>query len=488
MMKYASPESRGISTASIKKYISHLERAGLSTHSLIIARGSDIVLERYWAPFNSDFLHRMYSVTKSFVAIAIGFLQDEGRISLDDPISVYFPTECSKNPDENVKKQRIRDMLAMSTALTPSAFGWFERKPADRVSDYFEPRGVASYPSGRVFKYDSTGSFVLGALVERVSGKSLGDYLNEKLFSKLGIQRFEFLTCPGGHAWSDSALLMRPLDLLKVARFMLNGGSWEGKQLISADYVREATSPQIYNSDYGFAGFDKYGYGYLIWRTSRNAYFFNGMGCQLAVCCPDKDMMLIYNGDNQGCDVAKSLIIDGFFTLVYDEAEDGPLPEYDGEPIENDFELFSVSGESHMPIAEDISGKTFIADKNSLGITEFSLTFGEEPSFRYVKGGKEMTLPFAMCKNVFSLFPEEGYSDKIGTVAAPGNRYKCAASAAWKNERQLLLRVQIIDKYFGNLGVLFSFEGEQATVVFSKIAEDFLRGYNGVLNAEIKDK
>jgi len=483
MFNYASPESRGISTASIKKYIAHLEDSGLSTHSLIIARGNDIVFERYWKPFGPDFLHRLYSVTKSFVGIAMGFLIDEGKVSLDDPISVYFPAECAENPDENIKKQTIRHMLTMSTAINPSVWSWLARKHEDRVADYFTPRGASEYPSDNFFRYDSTGSFILGALIERVSGMELTDYLGEKLFKRLGIEKYECLKCPGGHSWSDSALLMRPFDLLKVARFMLNGGSIDGEQILSADYVREATSALVDTSDYGFDTLTEQGYGYLIWRTKRNSFFFNGMGCQLAICSPDKDMILIYNGDNQGCDIAKSLIIDGYFTMVYDEASDVALPEYDGEPIPDDFRLFAVRGEKTSDLELSVGNERYIAEKNPIGISEFSLHFGKECIFRYVRKGREMIIPFGMCENVFSYFPEEGYSDTVGGKLAAGNRYKCAASAAWRNAHQLLLRVQIIDKYFGNLGISFSFRGDKAVIRMVKIAEDFLQGYNGIINA-----
>ena len=98
-MKYTTPEKMGISSSSIKRYLEALAKADLSTHDVIIARGGNIVFEKYWQPFDKDFLHRMYSVTKSFVSIAIGFLEQEGKLKLDDPIVKYFPEET-----KNLKK------------------------------------------------------------------------------------------------------------------------------------------------------------------------------------------------------------------------------------------------------------------------------------------------------------------------------------------------------------------------------------------------
>ena len=484
-MKYATPESRGISTEIIKKYVDHLNASGLSTHDVIIARGDDIVFEKYWAPFKQDFLHRMYSVTKSFVAIAMGFLADEGRVNLDDPISAYFPAETAQNPDENVRKQTIRHMMMMCSAYPNGAHNWFTQRCSDRVLEYFRDMTGAKYPSGTLFRYDSTGSFVLGALVERVTGKTLVEYLNEKFLSKLGVEGAYMLKCPGGHSWSDSALLMRPIDLLKVGRFMLNGGAWEGEQLLSRDFVKEATSNLVSTASYGWGNFSELGYGYLIWRTKNNSFFFNGMGCQFAICCPDKDLILVYNGDNQGNDLAKTRIIDGFFEIVYDNISDEPLPEYSGAPIPED-KLFFLNGEYNSPLIEKINGKRYKLRANPMNISEFTLRFdGDSGSFTYVNATGEKTINFGLGKNVFEKFPEDGYSDEIGSVAAPGNKYNSASSAVFPTENELLIRTQIIDKYFGNLGMLFNFRDNVVVLEMRKCAEEVLREYQGIASGSL---
>ena len=479
-MKYATPESHGISTEAIRNYVDHLNSSGLSTHDVIIARGDDIVFEKYWAPFTQDFLHRMYSVTKSFVAIALGFLADEGRVNLDDHISVYFPAETEQNPDENVRKQTIRHMMMMRSAYPDGAHNWFAQRTSDRVLEYFRDMKGAKYPSGTLFRYDSTGSFVLGALVERVTGKTLIGYLEEKLFSKLGIEGAYMLKCPGGHSWSDSALLMRPVDLLKVGRFMLCGGAWNGEQLLSRDFVEEATANLVSTASYGWGNFAELGYGYLIWRTKNNSFFFNGMGCQFVVCCPDKDMILVYNGDNQGNELAKTMIIDGFFDIVYNNASDEPLPEYKGDPIP-DQKLFFLEGNYASTLIDKINGRKYKLESNPMKISEFTLDFESDGgSFTYVNATGEKTINFGFGRNVFEKFPEDGYSDEVGSVRAPGNKYDAASSAVFPAKNELLIRTQIIDKYFGNLGILFSFRDDTVVLEMRKSAEDFLGEYQGI--------
>lgn len=484
-MKYATPESCGISTEVIKKYVDHLNSSGLSTHDVIIARGNNIVFEKYWAPFNKDFLHRMYSVTKSFVAIALGFLSDEGLVNLDDPISVYFPAETAQNPDENVRKQTIRQMMMMRSAYPDGANNWFTQRCSDRVLEYFTGMKGAKYPAGTLFRYDSSSSFVLGALVERVTGKTLVEYLNEKFLTKLGVQGAYMLKCPGGHSWADSALLMRPIDLLKVGRFMLNGGSWEGEQLLSRGFVEEATSNLVSTASYGWGNLSELGYGYLIWRTKRNSFFFNGMGCQFAICCPDKDVVLVYNGDNQGNDLAKSMIIDGFFDIVYDSISDEPLPEYKGDPVA-DQELFFLKGNYTASVIEKINGKKYKLDRNPMNISEFTLTFdGDAGSFTYVNASGEKTINFGLGKNIFEKFAEGGYADEVGSVLVPGNKYESASSGVFPTENELLIRTQIVDRYFGNLAILFNFRDDVVTLEMRKCAEDFLFGYQGVATGRL---
>ena len=235
-MKYATPEQMGIRSKDILRYVQKLDRANLATHSVIIARHGHVIFEKYWAPYQKDELHRIYSATKSFVSIAIGFLAQDGLIDLDDPIIRYFPEESKNLRDDNMRAQTIRQMLMMATAKVN--LNWFLEKREDRVAEYFINDPEKSHPPGTVFAYDSTGSFVLGALVERLTGMKLLDYLRLKALDRIGFSKEAYmLTCPGGHSWSDSALLCTPMDWMRVAQFMLQQGSWNGEQLLDKEYA-----------------------------------------------------------------------------------------------------------------------------------------------------------------------------------------------------------------------------------------------------------
>ena len=483
-MKYITPEEAGVHSSSVKKYIELLEKNQLSTHDMIISKGDDIFFEKYWHPFKGDMPHRMYSVTKSFVSLAIGFLEQDGRISLNDRIAKYFPKETKNQTDENMLSQTIKNMLMMSTAKPEYSF--FTEGTNDRVAFYFGNDKSESRPPGTIFSYDSGGSFIMGALVERLTGKTLLEYLREKLFDKIGISdSARFLKCPGGHSWGDSALLCTPMDLWKTARFVMNRGKWNGCQLLNEKYITDATTKRIDNNVLGIDALDALGYGYQFWITRQNSYFMNGMGCQFAICVPHKQLILIYNGDNQGKVLAKSIVIDGFFDIIVNDAEDLPIKENPKEQKElldyaSDLKLAAAIGGKHSDFEEKINGKIFNLKENPMGIKRFSLSFkGDKGSFNYTNSQGDKTIKFGMCTNEFGFFPEEGYSKEIASKRADGNYYKCAASAAWTEPKKLFIKVQIIDDYLGNLNISIGFSGEKVGIYMNKVAEGFLNEYEG---------
>ena len=488
-MNFKTPAECGISSANIEKFIRDLEDKHLFTHNVLLAKGDDVFFEKYWAPFDEKFIHRQYSVTKSITALAVGFAVQDGLVDLDAPISRYFPEEAAAAKCELLKKQTVREMLSMRTSLVPEKwlFHWKSGKHTDRVQFYFENSTVDNKRnSGTIYNYDSSGSFVLCAMVEKVTGMSLIEYMRKKCFDKIGVSpEADCLICPGGYSWADSGLLCTARDLYLMARFTMNMGKWNGEQLLNEDFVRAATSKLTDNNPNLIYEFNTFGYGYLIWRTYDNSFFFNGMGGQLAVCVPDKDIILIYNADNQNNNlVSKKNVIDSFFKHIIraeqnteNEAQDAAsLAEYT-----RDLKLGTVVGANSSPMAEKISGKTFRLDPNPMHIKWIRITFtGDEGRLDYENATGEKSITFGMGDNVFGIFPEEGYSDRVGGVRVPGNFYKTANGAAWVEDGKLGIAVQAIDKYMGRLHIQLGFKDENTVgIKMSPFAEYFFEEYDG---------
>ena len=485
MINFKKPEECGISSRNIERFIKTMEDRRLYTHNLLIAKGNDIIYENYWNPFNVAFLHRQYSVTKSIVALAVGFAEQDGLVNLDDPISKYFPEEAKVAKSELIKNQTVREMLTMTTALIPEH--WIANKCKDRVNYYFENASLGNKrPSGTIFSYDSSGSFILCAMVERVTGKTFMDYMREKCFDKIGVSKeATCLTCPGGHSWGDSALLCTARDLFRMARFTMNYGKWDGEQLLNEDFVRTATSKLVDNNNDFVYEHNTLGYGYQIWRTYDDSFFFNGMGGQLAVCVPSKDLIMIYNGDNQGNNFnAKKNIIDAFFDIVVRPEHDLTDAEEQQKSLEEyskNLKLAFVIGEKSSPIQDKIAGKTFRLEPNPMKIKWVRFTFNGFRSYmEYENATGEKRLNFSVGSNIFDHFPEEGYSDLVGAEYAPGNYYVMASSGAWLEPNKFGIHVMAIDKYFGRLSIIIGFKDENTLgIKMTPSAECFFTEYNG---------
>lgn len=482
MFKSCSPESAGIPSAKVLRFIKALEEKGFAVHNILMSRGEKLFCECYYAPFHKDYLHRMYSVTKSFVSLAIGCLEEEGKLSLDDKLVKYFP-EYDYDKSSRLDTLTIRDMLKMSTSKIPGV-NWFpeirKMEKPDRTATYFK-MSHQRIP-GTFYEYDSDGSYILGVVAEKLCGKPFMEYLKDKFMREIGCSEDNYcLKVPGGYSWGDSALMCKPIDLMRTVRFVANKGVWNGKRLMNERYLTEATSTQTTQNTFGFKNYNSYGYGYQIWKTKNNGFFFNGMGGQYCVYDPNTDIIFEINEDTQGNDMALNLVFSDFYNIIVDNAgepmEENPAAYKELCDYISSRELFSMPGPKDSTMREKINGVTYKSSNSLMNSFRFDFE-GDKGTLTYVNERGEMKIDFGFGHNEFSLFPEEGYSDEVGGLPCEGNKYKCAASAEWSEQAKLKIRVQIIDKYFANLGMLFSFKDDEAFVVCEKRAEDFLAQYN----------
>ena len=491
MFERISPEQAGIPSRAVLKFIKTLENYKLNTHSIIMARGDKIFSECYYAPFDRDFKHRMYSVSKSFVSVAVGLLVEDGKIGLDDKFISYIPEYAEKAHEfgntDYLYNMTIRDMLEMQTCKSDaSRISWFTSKCSDRTDVYFK-KGY-DRPSGMIFDYDSPGSYMLCAIVERITGKPFLEFLKERFLTKCGFSEDAYcLECPGGHSFGDSGVMCTARDLLIFARFVMNGGTWEGVRYMDEGYLREATSRKTANSVKDIVTYDSYGYGYQIWKAPRDGFAFVGMGDQFAICDRKTDFIFVINSDNQGYTYSRAILYHVLYDYIVEELGE-PLPENSADygellEYEKSRKLNIARGDTSSSFADNVNGVEFNLDGNPMGITRFKLDFyGDEGKFSYTNAEGDKELRFGFGKNVFGVFPQYGYSDMVGGEVAEGNAYQCAVSAEWQEERKLHLKVQIIDKYFGVLDILFSFKGDAVLVAMEKTAENFLNEYNGFAN------
>ena len=493
MFERISPEAAGISSDKIVKFINKLEQRGAIMHSLLIMRHGKVLTENYWAPFDKDFCHRMYSQTKSYAAIGIGLLEEEGKLSLDDKVADIFPDKIDGEISVHLKEQTVRQMLTMTTVGNP--VNWFyDTKNPDRTHIYFNERTKA-HPAGTVWEYDSAGSQVLCAIVERLSGMPLLDYLKSKLFNKMGtFKTANILKTRNEDSWGDSALLCTTRDMASFGQLLMDGGTWEGERLMNEKFVKEATSKQVDNTQTWYNTCFYHGYGYQIWRTEQNGFAFVGMGDEITIALPDRGLLFVCTADHQGTsNIIRNILVHYFFDYIVDELSDEPLPE-DKAAEERlalrtkDLKLRSMQGLSDSAFRKELDGKVYTCQKNPMGISKVCFRFSEDGKggeLHYTNEQGDKVIPFGVNHNVFGKFPELGYSnDHGGLRTTDGFMYKDAVSLAWLEEKKLILFVQIIDRYFGLTSMVFAFRDNYFTAQFDKVGEDFLGKYAGEMWGE----
>ena len=488
MFEKITPEKAGISSAAVAKFIRLLNKRGMQMHSVLMMKGDKLFAEYYWSPFDKDFCHRMYSQTKSYTSIAIGLLEEEGKLNLDDPIVKYFPEKIYNLIPKNLANQTIREMLTMTTVSECGR--WFDYPSFDDRTVFYlnHNRYEGCRAAGTLWEYDSAGSQVMSSLVEKLSGMSLFDYLTEKIFKHLGtFKTATILKTRNGDAWGDSALVCTPRDMMSFARFVMNYGTWDGKRLMNEKYLRLATSKAVDNFEFE-EGIWRYGYGYQIWQTDMGGFAFYGMGSQLTICLPEQDIIFVCTADTQGASYAAQCILGYFFDIVMDSYSESPLPENAEalaalEKETEDLKLIAAKGMEDSPLRAELDGKEFRCNKNPMGITRFSFRFSEDGKcgeLHYTNDQGDKVIPFGVNHNVFGKFPQLGYSNDFGGLrTTDGFMYNDAVSFAWLQDNKIRVSIQIIDRYFGNANWIFAFKGDDATVRMTKCAEDFLDEYVG---------
>ncbi len=468
----------GLQQQDIRRLMARLDRYGVNLHSVLMSCGGSVFYEEYRKPFRKDMPHRLYSVTKSFVSAAIGCLYDDGAISLDDPIIRYFPDKLPDRVHPYLAGQTIRDMLMMCTCFAGNS--WFRPGVRDRLRWYFSQTPVR--PSGTVFDYDSTGSYVLGVLVERVSGKPLLQFMKERFLNRIGgFENAAMLSVPDGTPWGDSALIASPRGLLNFATLIMHLGTWQGEQLIGREYLRAATSFQTDNNIEDRIHYNRCGYGYQIWMTYSRSFSFNGMGGQFAICVPDRDFVFVCTCDNQMSDSEMSpVIFNSVFECIADRI--GPAVHRD-EKVRRS--ILTAHGDAYSPFSEQINRVWFECDENEMGIRKFCFVFSDDHqtcTWKWINAQGEKQLLFGMGENRYGYFPQLGYSDERGNVhdSNSGFMYRCAASAGWAEQKKLQLRVQVTDRYFGQFAAVFGFKDRDTVGIrMIKNAEDFFGEYQG---------
>ncbi len=485
ILQYCRPEDVGVHPSWVEDYVNEINRRRKVQHSFVMVRGTRVFAEGYWKPFHRDWMHRMYSVSKSFVSAAIGMLADEGRISLDDRIITYFPEQDDGNVHPLTHAMTIRDMLMMATCNRGQSYSI---EDTDWLSTFFHPHHEPDHPAGTEFRYDTAASYTLDVLVERLTGKTFLEYLKDKALRELGFSENAWcVEAPEGYAWGGSGVVCTTRDMVRFALLFAHGGVVGGKQYLSEDYVTAATAKQIDNLCDSGGKIDScsgHGYGYQIWRTRDNGFAFLGMGGQIGLILPDKDFIFACTSDTQGDIDGYHGFVDILFDTVIDRIGEETIP-HDDAAFERMFDVLAAlevnvpTGAVYQPQQEEIDGVEYTLSDNRMRMSSFRFEFhGSTGLLTYQTERGERRFPFCMGRYADTRFPELYYFGRRIHVPLY-DYYRCLNCAVWEDENTLLVRTYIIDDYFGNMAARFTFDGDKVSLHITKTAEWFLDEYFG---------
>ena len=285
----ATPESQGISSEYLAKMIRELADSKLTDmHHLMILRHGKKICECDFSPYQSGIWHVTYSMCKSITGMAIGFLEAEGKVSLDEDIHRIFEGHVGLLQKILRPEITVEDLLTMQSGVDFNEMGAISGN--DWVSGFLDAP-VRGTP-GTTFEYNSMNSYMLSAIVTERTGMSMMEYLTPRLWEPLGIKHIFWESCPAGITKGGWGLFLCPEDAAKLGQLYLQDGIWEGKRVLPEGWVERSTAVHSMPDE----RMGKYGYGYQIWMEERpGSYAFNGMLGQIVLVLPDLEMVLVTN-------------------------------------------------------------------------------------------------------------------------------------------------------------------------------------------------
>jgi CubicO group peptidase (beta-lactamase class C family) len=460
----SSPERQGISSAAVLAFVEAADRTIDSLHSVMLLRHGHVVAEGWWAPYDARTPHVLYSLSKSFTSTAVGLAVAEGKLSLDDEVLKFFPDEAPAEPSQNLRSMRVRDLLRMSSGNQTEApiLDWDGRDPSMRDASWV--RRFLAHPvpfkPGTHFLYNSPATYMLSAIVQKATGRTVLEYLKPRLFAPLGIENPTWVASPQGVTAGAYGLSLRTEEIARFGQLYLQKGTWQGRQLVPASWVEEATARQTSNGSAPQSDWDQ-GYGYQFWR-SRHGYRGDGAFGQYCLVLPELDAVVAINSGVRDMQKVMNLVWD----KLLPEMKPARLQEDNAarQKLEAKLKGLTVKFQAGQPTsttAAKVSGRWYEFPENERGIEALAFDFrGDTPALlvRTAAGETRTPVGFQSWKQGRGGFAN-GLEKALGLPAQPLS----AASGAWTADDTYTLKLVLYETpYYSILN--FKFDGDRLVI------------------------
>ena len=441
----STPEAEGVSSKAVLNFVESLS-AIKEIHGFMILRHGKVISEGWWNPFEPKLKHTLYSVSKTFTATAAGFATVDGLLSVDDRVITFFPEYLPETISPNLSKMTIKHLLGMSTGQEFEPTNAIRKENGEWIESFFAVPVI--HEPGTVFMYNSMASFMLSAIVQKVTGMKISDYLKIKLFEPLNIIDADWEENPAGINVGGWGLRVQTESMAKFGQFFLQKGRWNDKQIISEAWINEATTATVSNKNNGDNPDREQGYCYQMWRCRHNAVRMDGAFGQFVVIMPDQDMVVVMTA-NVG-DMADQL------NKVWDNILPGVSADVlpaDPESLRKlDAKIASLSipapeqTKKDAAISARINKKTYRFENNNRNIESVSFNFDNDECIADFRiGNRYYAIPFS--KNKW----HTGDTGRPPTSLIPspaafnGYMFRTAGAYSWKDDTTLELVLRYID-------------------------------------------
>jgi CubicO group peptidase (beta-lactamase class C family) len=474
----SSPEAEGVDSHQLIDLVRELRDSGERVHSLSIARHGHVVLDAKFFPYDGARAHDVASCTKSLTSLAIGFLLQDGAIeSLDVPLLSFFPGRSIAEDSAEKRAISLAHALSMTTGFAcisePSEVTLQAMQASDDWVDFALGVPMASAP-GTSFRYCSTASHILSAVVSTTSGMAEDELLDARLFSKIGVPAPDWPRDPQGitHGWGDARLY--PADMLRLGQVLLDGGNYNDAQVLDQAYLALATSDRIGPLN------PPSGYGYGFWTTTREAYYARGRGGQGILVAPGRDLVLVATG---------ALTLAGeqsLFERVMHLLDDGLSDSALAADPSAQRELAALVGAVRLPpnaravptapeTADEVSGQRYILADNALGWRAVRMTFGAAEAELEIELADTTTATAVGLDGV----PRVARARRFSAQARHAN-IDIAMSGAWLDDHSFEIAFDTIDTI--DAGTLrFTFQADAMAIAVDEQTGNIQLNLSGLL-------
>lgn len=470
------PEEQGVSSSAILAFLDAVEQQaagnkGQELHSLMVVRHGHVVAEGWWAPYRPDLRHALFSLSKSFTATAVGLAVAEGLLSVGDRVVSFFPDDLPPELSANLDSMRVRHLLSMSTGHAQDVMDYLHGDAEGNWVKGFLSAPVEHEP-GSHFTYDTAATYMLSAVVQKVTGSTLMEYLGPRLFSPLGIDGTTWQSCPRGINVGGYGLSTTTEDIAKLGQLYLQRGLWAGERILPETWVDEATASHVSNGDAADSDWAQ-GYGYQFWRCRHGVYRGDGAFGQYCIVMPQCDAVVAITSGVANMQAVLNLVWEHLLPAL---SSDGPE---DAGGVEDEL-LLRLSGlalaphgvSPLSPVAMQVSGRTYDLDDDVGGASRsrVSFAFGEtECTIALTAQGVEHVARCGMGAWV------------DGETSLPGQPTRVSLRGRWTDDTTFELTVRMVETPFCQTQV-FRFEGDtllietSTNVSFSSGAVTVVRG------------